>query len=68
MRRIGPILGWTLVAFTVGLVLRFLENRFPIAGRIAVWISGAAWAIATFFVVPVIALGTGPFRSLKRSV
>ncbi|MGZ8815615.1 MAG: DUF6159 family protein [Mycobacterium sp.] len=69
MRRIGPILGWTLVAFTVGLVLRFLENRFPIAGRIAVWISGAAWAIATFFVVPVIALeGTGPFRSPKRSV
>ncbi len=69
MRRIGPILGWTLVAGTVGLVLRFLENRFPIAGRIAVWIAGAAWAIATFFVIPVIALeGTGPFRSLKRSV
>jgi len=69
MRRIGPILGWTFVAGTVGLILQILENRFPIAGRIAVWIAGAAWAIATFFVVPVIALeGTGPFRSLKRSV
>ena len=40
MRRIGPILGWTLVAGTVGLVLRVLEDRFPIAGRIAVWIAG----------------------------
>jgi hypothetical protein len=69
MRRIGPILGWTLVAGTVGLILQILENRFPIAGRIAVWIAGAAWAVATFFVIPVIALeGPGPFRSLKRSV
>jgi hypothetical protein len=69
MRRIGPIIGWTLVAGTVGLVLRILEERFPIAGRIAVWIAGAAWTVATFFVIPVIALeGTGPVRSLKRSV
>jgi hypothetical protein len=69
MRRIGPIIGWTLVAGTVGLILRILEERFPIAGKIAVWIAGAAWAVATFFVIPVIALeGTGPVRSLKRSV
>ncbi|BBX00180.1 hypothetical protein BST36_20200 [Mycolicibacterium moriokaense] len=68
-RQLGPILGWTLVAGTVGLVLRILEERFPLAGRIAVWIAGAAWAVATFFVIPVIALeGTGPIRSLKRSV
>lgn len=69
MRRIGPIIGWTLVAGTVGLILRVLEERFPLLGRIAVWIAGAAWAVATFFVIPVIALeGAGPFRSLKRSV
>lgn len=31
-------------------------------------IAGAAWAIATFFVIPVLALeGTGPIDSLKRS-
>lgn len=69
MRQIGPILGWTLVAGTVGLILQILENRFPLLGRIAVWIAGAAWAVATFFVIPVIAMeGTGPIRSLKRSV
>ncbi len=69
LQRIGPILGWTLVAATVGLILRLVEERVPLAGRIAVWIAGAAWAVATFFVIPVLALeGGGPWRSLKRSV
>jgi Family of unknown function (DUF6159) len=68
MSRIGPILGWSLVATTVGLILRALEDRAPLLGRVAAWIAGAAWAIATFFVIPVVALeGTGPFQSLKRS-
>jgi hypothetical protein len=69
LQRIGPILGWTLVAATVGLILRLLEERVPVAAKIAVWIAGAAWAVATFFVIPVLALeGGGPWRSLKRSV
>ncbi|CAM4169467.1 hypothetical protein MB901379_01240 [Mycobacterium basiliense] len=68
MHRLGPILGWTFVATTVGLILRALEERLPLLGKIAVWLTGAAWAIATFFVVPVVALeGTGPIASLKRS-
>lgn len=67
-RRIGPILGWTFVATTVGLILRALEERLPALGRIVVYLAGAAWAIATFFVIPVVALeGTGPIQSLKRS-
>jgi hypothetical protein len=69
LQRIGPILGWTVVAATVGLILRLVEERVPLAARIAVWIAGAAWAVATFFVIPVLALeGSGPVRSLKRSV
>jgi len=68
-RVIGPILGWTLVTTTVGLILRALEERLPYVGRIVAGITGFAWAIATFFVIPVVALeGTGPFRALKRSV
>jgi len=69
LQRIGPILGWTLVAATVGLLLRLVQDRVPLAARIAVWIAGAAWAVATFFVIPVLALeGSGPWRSIKRSV
>ncbi|WIM87165.1 DUF6159 family protein [Candidatus Mycobacterium wuenschmannii] len=67
-RRIGPILGWTLVATTFGLLLRAFENRVPLLGKIVAGIAGAAWGIATFFVVPVIALeGTGPLTSLRHS-
>ncbi|OBB97507.1 DUF6159 family protein [Mycobacterium sp. 852002-40037_SCH5390672] len=68
-RRIVPILGWTVVATTVGLVLKALEERLPTLGRLVADLVGVAWAVATFFVIPVIALeGTGPFRSLRRSV
>lgn len=67
VRRLGPILGWTFAATTVGLILRALEERLPLLGRIAVWLTGAAWAIATFL-VPVVALeGSDPIESLKRS-
>ncbi|CAM2815193.1 hypothetical protein BST27_01245 [Mycobacterium intermedium] len=66
--RIGPILGWTFVATTVGLILKALEKRFGVLGDIAVWLAGAAWSVATFFVIPVVALeGAGPIQSLKRS-
>src|SRR5262249_31159200 len=68
LRLIGPILGWSLVAATVGLILRLVEDRMPAAGKVAVWIAGAAWAIATFSVIPVIAVERGgPWRSLNRS-
>jgi hypothetical protein len=68
-RRIVPILGWTLVATTVGLLLKAVEERLPNLGKLVADLVGAAWAVATFFVIPVIALeGAGPFRSLRRSV
>ena len=68
VRRIGPILGWTLVATTVYLILRALEKRLPLLGSIVAWLVDAAWSIATFFVIPVIAVeGSGPWQSLKRS-
>lgn len=65
--RLGPILGWTLVAGTIGVVLDALKDR-GWAGRIATSLAGAAWSVATFFVIPVIAAeGDGPWRALKRS-
>jgi hypothetical protein len=68
MQRIVAILGWTLVATTVGLIIRALEERLGLVGRIVVWLVGAAFGVAAFFVIPVIALeGSGPIRSLKRS-
>jgi Family of unknown function (DUF6159) len=68
IERIGPILGWTFVATTVGLILRVIRERVPAVGKLVAGLLGAAWAIATFFVIPAIALErTGPVQALKRS-
>jgi hypothetical protein len=68
-QRIGPIVGWALVTATLGLILGAIEDRLPLAGRrLVTWIINATWAIAPFFVIPVIALeGSGPWQSIKRS-
>ena len=55
-RRAGPILLWAVVAATVGMVLRAIQERAGFLGRIAVGILGLAWSLATFFVVPVLVL------------
>jgi hypothetical protein len=66
--RIGIIAAWSLLACTVGLVLRSLEQRLPIAGRIASLLFGMAWSLATAFAVPILAYeGLGPFDTVKRS-
>ena len=53
---IGSIVAWGIVAGTVGLVLRMIADRSEILGRIVVAIVGAAWTLATFFVVPTLVL------------
>lgn len=66
--RLGAIIGWAAVAATIGLILRAIEERFQLAGAIAAALLGAAWGIASFFAIPVIALeGVGPWQTLKRS-
>jgi hypothetical protein len=55
-RRIGPILMWAVVAATVGTLLRIVHDRVGFVGRIVAGLLGAAWSLATFFVVPVLVL------------
>lgn len=55
-QRAGSIFVWAVVAATVGTVLRFVHDRAGFLGKIAVAIVGAAWSLATFFVVPVLVL------------
>jgi hypothetical protein len=73
----GRILQWAIVAATVGLILKILENMARnaeneltrILGQIAVGMVGAAWNIATYFVVPaLIYQDIGPFDALRASV
>jgi hypothetical protein len=73
--RLPQILGWALIAFVVGLILRVLdeladEAPFPLSliANIGVAIIGMAWSAVTFLVIPVLALEqVGPTDALKRS-
>jgi hypothetical protein len=66
--RLPQILGWALVAATVGLILRIIEDRSEKVGRIVAGLLGMAWSILTYFVVPVIVVErAGPVEAFKRS-
>lgn len=67
--RIGAIFGYALIAATVGLLLRMVQERLGLIGRFIVGLIGLAWTVATFLVVPVLAgEGIGPVDAVKRSV
>jgi len=55
-RRLGPIVMWAVVAATVGMALRAIQDRVGFVGKIVAGLAGAAWSLATFFVVPVLVL------------
>jgi Family of unknown function (DUF6159) len=66
--RKGTILKWALVAATVGVILRTIEERMGVIGRIIMRIIGVAWALACYFVVPVLAFeDLTPLDAIKRS-
>ncbi|MCX7512718.1 DUF6159 family protein [Frateuria hangzhouensis] len=67
--RWAAILGYALIAATVGLLLRALQERLGLIGRLMVGLLGLAWTVATFLVVPVLASqSVGPVDAVKRSV
>ena len=68
LKRLPQILGWTLVATTVNLILRAIEERVGLVGKIIVGLIGVGWAIAIYFAVPAVVLeGVGPIGAIKRS-
>jgi len=66
--RLPQLLGWALVAATVGMVLRMISERAGLIGKIVIGLIGMVWSIATYFVVPVLVVeGVGPIDAVKRS-
>lgn len=66
--RLPQIFAWALLAATVGMLLRALEERLSFLGRFIVSLIGVGWAVVTFLVVPTLAAeGLGPFAAVKRS-
>ncbi len=67
--RLGQILGYALIAATVGMILRAVSERSRGLGRTVISLIGFAWNIATYLVVPILAVeGLGPIEAIKRSV
>lgn len=59
---------WALISTAVGLMIQAVEERAGFLGRILGFLGGLAWAVATFFVLPVVAFeDLGPFALVKRS-
>ena len=69
LKRLPQILAWSLLNATVGMLLQMLKERAGWIGRIILGFVGMGWAIATFFVTPVLVVeGVGPFKAVKRSM
>ncbi|WEN15287.1 DUF6159 family protein [Rhodanobacter sp. AS-Z3] len=67
--RLPQIFGYALIAATVGLLLRMVQERLGLIGRLVVGFIGLAWTVATFLVVPVLASKeVGPIDAVKESV
>ena len=66
--RLPQIIGYALIAATVGMILRWISERTGFIGQIIIGIVGVVWNIATFLVVPVLVTeNIGPVDAIKRS-
>jgi hypothetical protein len=66
--RMGPILGYALIAATVGMILKAVSQKSRGLGRVIISLIGFAWNVATYLVVPVLAVeNVGPIEAIQRS-
>jgi len=66
--RLPQIFAWAVVSATVGILLKAIESKSNKIGQIVASLIGAGWAIATYFVVPILVVEqVGPIDALKRS-
>lgn len=66
--RTVPIFMWAVLAATVGVILRMIQEKGGTIGQIVAGLVGVAWSVVTFFVVPVLAYeDVNPIEAVKRS-
>ena len=53
-KKLPTILGYAVIAATVGMVLRAIEERVGALGRIVVGLIGMSWSLTTYLTVPVL--------------
>lgn len=66
--RLPLIAGWALIAATVGIILRIVEDKSKGVGKFVIALIGIAWTLASFFVVPIMVVERiNPLEALKKS-
>jgi hypothetical protein len=69
LSNLPAILGYALIAATVGTILRIIEQRVGLIGRIVTALIGAAWTLATAMTLPVLIVeNVGPVEAISRSL
>jgi MFS family permease len=69
-QRLGTIVAWSLIAATVGAAMQLVQRvgHFAWIERLLAFVLNLAWSVATFFVLPALALeDIGPLAAVKRS-
>ena len=67
-QNLGRIFAWALLSATIGLILRAIQERVGIVGKLIIAAIGFAWTFATFFMIPVLIYEKhGVWGSVKRS-
>ncbi len=69
MKRLPSLLMWGVVAATVGMIIRAIQDRSEFVGKLVMSVVGFAWTLATFFMVPVLVMEEKSIgQSFKTSV
>lgn len=67
-KRMSAILGYAVIAATVGMILKMISERGGIFAKVASMIAGMAWTLATYMAVPVLVTkNIGPVDAIKES-
>jgi hypothetical protein len=69
-QRWKAVLLWSLLAGLIGLLIRKMEERMSLIGKLVVGWIGLAWSVASIFAIPILVREPGlsnPFAVLSRS-
>ncbi|MDA0328674.1 MAG: DUF6159 family protein [Gemmatimonadetes bacterium] len=67
-KRMGAIIGYAVIAATVGMILRMISERGGIFAKIAAAFAGVAWTLATYLAVPILVTkDIGAIDAIKES-
>jgi len=66
--KIGAILGYAVLAATVGMLIRMITERSQALGRIVAGLMGTAWSLASYLAVPVlVSRDVAPLEAVQES-